>query len=101
MIMNAATATLAMMGAVPGALTRRYRRWRFGAPITVVSGLPRSGTSMAMAMLQAGGLTIATDGLRRADDHNPAGYFEFERVKTLDKDLDKSWLRDVRGQAIK
>jgi len=54
-----------------------------------------------MAMLQAGGLPIATDGLRRADDHNPAGYFEFERVKTLDKDADKSWLRDVRGQAIK
>jgi hypothetical protein len=56
---------------------------------------------MAMAMLQAGGLTIVTDGFRRADDNNPAGYFEFERVKTLDKHADKSWLRDCRGRAIK
>lgn len=52
-------------------------------------------------MLQAGGLPVVTDGLRSADEHNPAGYFEFERVKTLDKDTDKSWLCDIRGQAIK
>ena len=52
-------------------------------------------------MLQAGGLTVVTDGLRQADDHNPAGYFEFERVKTLDTAADKSWLRDCRGQAVK
>lgn len=52
-------------------------------------------------MLQAGGLTIVSDGIRRADDHNPAGYFEFERVKTLDTGADKSWLRDCRGRAIK
>ena len=52
-------------------------------------------------MLHAGGLKVVTDGLREADDHNPAGYFEFERVKTLDKTADKAWLRDARGQAIK
>ena len=52
-------------------------------------------------MLQAGGVTVVSDGLRRADEHNPAGYFEYERVKTLDTGADKSWLRDVRGRAIK
>jgi hypothetical protein len=52
-------------------------------------------------MLQAGGLTVVTDGLRQADDHNPAGYFEFERVKTLDTAADKTWLRDCRGRVVK
>ena len=59
---------------------------RFGAPIVVVSGLPRSGTSMVMGMLAAGGLEIVSDGARVPDESNPAGYFEYERVKTLDKD---------------
>jgi len=54
-----------------------------------------------MAMLQAGGLTVVTDELRQADRHNPAGYFEFERVKSLDTAADKLWLRDIRGQAVK
>ena len=52
-------------------------------------------------MLQAGGVPLMSDGLRRADEHNPAGYFEDERVKTLDTAADKSWLRDARGRAIK
>ena len=49
----------------------------------VVSGLPRSGTSMLMKMLEAGGVPIVTDGLRTADEDNPKGYYELERVKNL------------------
>ena len=52
--------------------------------ITIVSGLPRSGTSMMMRMLEKGGIPILTDAVRKADDDNPLGYFEFEPVKRLD-----------------
>jgi len=82
-------------------LGRSYRRLRYGKPIVVVSGLPRSGTSMAMKMLEAGGLTIVTDGLRVADEDNPKGYYEDERVKRLHKEEDKAWLRDARGKVVK
>jgi hypothetical protein len=51
--------------------------------ITVVSGLPRSGTSLMMQMLVAGGLPVLTDGLRSADENNPKGYFEWEPAKSL------------------
>ena len=78
-----------------------YRRFRYGKPIVVVSGLPRSGTSMAMKMLEAGGLRVVTDGLRTADEDNPRGYFEDERVKDLYREGDKTWLRESRGKAIK
>ena len=54
--------------------------------ITVVSGLPRSGTSLMMQMLAAGGMTMMADGLRTADANNPKGYLEFEKVKQLRKD---------------
>jgi len=67
--------------------------------ITVVSGLPRSGTSMMMRVLEKGGIPILTDGLRRADDDNPLGYFEFEPVKRLDRDV--SWLPDAYNKAVK
>lgn len=67
----------------------------------VVSGLPRSGTSMAMKMLEAGGLRVMTDGLRAADEDNPKGYYEDERVKDLHQEVDKAWLREARGKAIK
>jgi hypothetical protein len=80
---------------------RLYRRLRFGRPIVVVSGLPRSGTSMAMKMLQAGGLEVMTDGLRAADDSNPDGYFELEQVKHLETETDRRWLKAARGRAIK
>jgi len=80
---------------------RVYRRIRFGRPIVVVSGLPRSGTSMAMKMLEAGGLRVVTDGLRTADEDNPKGYYEDERVKELHQTADKAWLRAARGKAIK
>jgi hypothetical protein len=77
------------------------RRLRRGRPIVVVSGLPRSGTSMAMRMLDAGGMGVLTDGLRAADPSNPHGYYELERVKELDKGGDVAWLADARGRAVK
>ena len=67
--------------------------------ITVVSGLPRSGTSLMMQMLHAGGLPTLSDGLRAADENNQRGYFEFEPVKRLRSD--SSWLPQARGQAVK
>jgi hypothetical protein len=66
---------------------------------TIVSGLPRSGTSMAMQMIVAGGIQPMTDGLRAADADNPRGYFEFERVKQLK--TDKAWLDDARSKVVK
>lgn len=82
-------------------LRRRWRRLRYGEPIVVVSGLPRSGTSMAMKMLEAGGLAVVQDGVRTADDDNPKGYYEFEPVKDLAREPDKSWLRAARGKVVK
>jgi hypothetical protein len=83
----------------------RFRRWlrrrRYGVPIVVVSGLPRSGTSMMMRMLEAGGLAPFTDAERAADIDNPEGYYEFERVKDLEKDTDRRWVREARGRALK
>jgi hypothetical protein len=67
--------------------------------ITVVSGLPRSGTSLMMMMLEAGGLPLLTDGQRVADDDNPRGYYEFEPVKGLAQDA--SWIPQARGKAVK
>lgn len=67
--------------------------------ITIVSGLPRSGTSMLMKMLAAGGLPPLTDGIRAADADNPGGYYEFEKVKQLEKD--PAWLESARGKAVK
>ncbi len=68
--------------------------------IVIVSGLPRSGTSMMMKMLEAGGLKIMTDNLRTADESNPKGYYEFERVKKL-KEGDYDWLADAPGKVVK
>jgi hypothetical protein len=65
----------------------------------IVSGLPRSGTSMMMKMLEAGGLDVLTDHRRQADTDNPKGYYEFERVKQLEHD--RSWLRDAEGKVVK
>jgi hypothetical protein len=67
--------------------------------ITVVSGLPRSGTSLMMQMLNAGGLPVLTDELRVADESSPRGYFEFEPVKRTATDC--SWLEQARGRAVK
>lgn len=67
--------------------------------ITIVSGLPRSGTSMMMRMLEAGGIELMTDNIRKADEDNPHGYFEFEKVKKI-KD-DSSWLDAAWGRVFK
>ncbi|MCC6726752.1 MAG: alkaline phosphatase family protein [Saprospiraceae bacterium] len=67
--------------------------------IVVVSGLPRTGTSMMMQMLEAGGLPVFTDKERTADESNPKGYYEHEAVKNLAKD--KNWLPQANGKAVK
>ena len=67
--------------------------------ITVVSGLPRSGTSLMMQTLAAGGIPPLTDATRLADASNPRGYLELEAVKRLK--MDRSWLPQARGKAVK
>ncbi len=83
-------------------MKRLYRSIRYGEPVIVVSGLPRSGTSMTMQMLAAAGVAVVTDGVRKPGEDNPKGYYEDERVKDLHKDKqDGAWVRDARGKAIK
>jgi len=67
--------------------------------ITIVSGLPRSGTSMMMQALQAGGMPVLTDDIRKSDIENPKGYYEFEPVKKT-KD-DPSWVPQAVGKVVK
>ncbi len=67
--------------------------------IIVVTGLPRSGTSMMMKMLEAGGLTTLVDHVRQADEDNPRGYYEFEPVKNTRDD--PSWLKNATGKVVK
>ncbi|MBS1250002.1 MAG: hypothetical protein MAG431_01591 [Chloroflexi bacterium] len=73
---------------------------RKSTPVIVVSGLPRSGTSMMMKMLEAAGIPPLTDEIREADDDNPKGYYEFERVKKLPEG-DVAWLPDAQGKSVK
>ncbi len=67
--------------------------------ITIVSGLPRSGTSLMMQMLAAGGMPVLSDGERRADTDNPRGYLEWERIKQLPKD--PGCIAEAEGKAVK
>ncbi len=67
--------------------------------LTIVSGLPRSGTSMAMRMIDQGGIPALIDEIRKADDDNPKGYYEFEPVKQTKKDA--SWLETAAGKVVK
>ncbi len=67
--------------------------------IIIVSGLPRSGTSLMMQMLDSGGIPVLTDHVRSADTDNPRGYYEFERVKKTKQD--PSWLPEGRGRTVK
>jgi hypothetical protein len=71
-----------------------------GERIIIVSGLPRSGTSLMMQMLEAGGLPLLTDALRAPDDSNPKGYLEYEPVKRL-KDGDATWMAEAHGKVVK
>ncbi|MBI5055010.1 MAG: sulfotransferase domain-containing protein [Nitrospirae bacterium] len=70
-----------------------------GDTIIVVSGLPRSGTSMMMKMLDACKMPLLIDNIRKPDEDNPKGYYEFEKVKDLEKD--NSWLDLARGKVVK
>ncbi|MFI0348133.1 MAG: alkaline phosphatase family protein [Chthoniobacterales bacterium] len=65
----------------------------------VVSGLPRSGTSLLMQMLSAGGMEIFTDDQRALDEHNPRGYFEHEKIKNIASDI--SFLNEATGKVSK
>lgn len=67
--------------------------------IIIVSGLPRSGTSLMMQMLDQGGIEVVTDNIRTADTDNPRGYYEYEQVKKIKEDV--SWLPATRGKAFK
>ena len=67
--------------------------------IIIVSGLPRSGTSLMMQMLENGGVQVVTDNIRTPDTDNPRGYYEYEQVKTIKRDV--SWLPETRGKAFK
>lgn len=67
--------------------------------ITIVSGLPRSGTSMMMGMLKAGGMEVMVDNMRKADEDNPKGYYELEKVKQIKQDA--SWLDSAEDKALK
>jgi hypothetical protein len=70
-----------------------------GPEIVIVSGLPRSGTSLMMQMLHGGGVEVVTDHVRTADTDNPRGYYEYEQVKKIKQDT--SWLPATRGKAFK
>ena len=67
--------------------------------IVIVSGMPRSGTSMLMKALKDGGLEPLTDGVRTPNEDNPNGYFEYEPVKNLKND--NSWMKDAIGKSVK
>ncbi|WP_428267595.1 sulfotransferase [Haliangium sp.] len=67
--------------------------------VYIVSGLPRSGTSMMMQMLHAGGIEPLTDEIRTADEDNPKGYFELERVKQTQQD--PTWIDQAGGKVVK
>ena len=68
--------------------------------ITIVSGLPRSGTSMMMRMLETGGLPVMTDHIRTPDESNPRGYYELEQVKKL-KEGNAEWVSEGKGKVVK
>lgn len=80
-------------------LKKIFARIKKQSTIVIVSGLPRCGTSMMMQMLEAGGISTVTDHLRKADEENPRGYYEFEKVKDITEDT--SWLENCNGKAIK
>jgi len=69
-------------------------------PVYIVSGLPRSGTSMMMKMLSSGGLPVVMDSIRQADEDNPNGYFEIELSKKL-KDGEVNWVYEASGKVVK
>ena len=85
------------MTSIRSFIKRKIRKQSY---IIVVSGLPRSGTSMMMSALKKGGMPVLVDNIRKADQNNPKGYLEFERVKKLPKG-DYDWLSIAQGKAVK
>jgi predicted AlkP superfamily phosphohydrolase/phosphomutase/tetratricopeptide (TPR) repeat protein len=79
--------------------SRKFIADKIKGTITIVSGLPRSGTSMMMQMLKAGGMDILTDNLRENDINNPKGYLEYEKVKGMANDV--SWMHEAVGKTVK
>jgi len=70
--------------------------------ITVVTGYPRSGTSLMMQMLAAGGMPVLVDGVKKPNEHNPRGYYEFERALKLGGEGETTdWVADAPGKAVK
>jgi len=67
--------------------------------VTIVSGLPRCGTSMMMKMLEAGGMELLVDNIRKPDEDNPKGYYELEIVKKIREDA--SWLEGSHDKVFK
>ena len=82
-------------------MRQRQQPGSSGRTLTIVSGLPRSGTSLMMQMLAAGGLPAQTDGQRRADDDNPEGYLEWEAIRKLPKQPELLDDVSLDGRAIK
>ena len=80
-------------------ISRERKRRKLQNEIIIVSGLPRSGTSLMMQMLDNGGVPVVTDNIRTPDTDNPRGYYEFEQVKKIKEDV--SWLPATRGKAFK
>jgi hypothetical protein len=81
-------------------LKKIFSKKKENKKIIIVSGLPRSGTSMMMKMLIEGGLPAVMDSLRQADEDNPNGYFEIEASKSL-KNGENKWLYDSQGKVVK
>ncbi len=85
--------------ASPSATNRKMSPIAARDYVVIVSGLPRSGTSLLMQMLAAGGLPLLSDGVRKADEDNQRGYYELEAVKKTKRDA--SWLADAPGKVVK
>ena len=85
------------MGLLSG-IKKKFRKQH--DDIIIVSGLPRSGTSVMMRALEKGGINLLTDNLRTADDDNPRGYYELEIAKKLPKG-EFEWLKEAEGKAVK
>jgi len=81
-------------------LSSIVKKFSGNSSVIVVSGLPRSGTSLMMQMLHSGGLEPISDNIRMADVDNPKGYYEFERAKDLPQG-DYAWLESVSGKVVK
>ena len=98
-LMEAVTALPAAPAGAPAPATRRGAPGSSGKEFLIVSGLPRSGTSLMMQMLAAGGVPLMADGVRQANEDNPEGYYEWEAVKRLHRN--PRLIEQAEGKAVK